>query len=436
MDQKLVYAVNPEKLDLVMHENEFTIYYDSEPLKTLAGNALSHTDSRLLRHVLIKLTLSKEINHTLVNSYNIVCFYLDSLIGNFDLIGSKTAIFVKEDPIFKTLFKSQQKRIFDPVPILDYLENNVPVLNLMFWGVSMLRDAFQDMIAGMGNFRPGEKSGVEESEWVEKLITENYQSLPPEKRAAINMLAIAHGNGLILPVLLVLQKISPSEYSTATLAIQSNRQPNVLPEFSDIVPDFCKILPVSINWNNPEASFRIFYEQAIRILEFVGFFENSRSKISVICELINQGENDRLEFKSTFRWDIRQNKKNPAIEHAALKSMAAFLNSEGGDLLLGVADDGTVLGIETDNFPNDDKFLLHVWALIKSSMGQDVSQYIRTTLENIRGKTVCRVHCLKSQKPVFLRQSGFDEEFYIRIGPSSGSLEISEALKYISGRFS
>jgi len=56
-------------------------------------------------------------------------------------------------------------------------------------------------------------------------------------------------------------------------------------------------------------------------------------------------------------------------------------------------------------------------------------------MEKIHGKTVCRVHCLKSQKPVFLKQSGFDEAFYIRIGPSSGSLEISEALKYIAGRF-
>lgn len=435
MEQNLIWAVNPEKLDLVMRENEFTIYYNSEPMKTLAGNELSHPDSRLLRYVLIKLTLAKQINHTAVNSFNIVCFYLDSVIGNFDLIGAKTTMFVKEDPILKALFKSQQKKIFDPVPILDYLENNVHVLNLMFWGVSMLRDAFQDLIAGMGSLQIGDKSGVEDTDWIEKVIAENYHLLPPEKRAAINMLSLAHGNGLVLPVLLVLQKISPSEYSTATLAIHSNKMLHAEHDFSDLKPGFCTIQPVEIRWNNVEDSFRVYYEQAIRILEFIGFFEGSRSRISVISELINQGENDRLEFKSTFRWDIRQNKKNPAIEHAALKSMAAFLNSEGGDLLLGVADDGIVLGIETDNFPNDDKFLLHVWSLIKSSMGQDVSQYIRTTLEKIHGKTVCRVHCLKSQKPVFLRQSGFDEEFYIRIGPSSGSLEISEALKYISGRF-
>jgi hypothetical protein len=64
-----------------------------------------------------------------------------------------------------------------------------------------------------------------------------------------------------------------------------------------------------------------------------------------------------------------------------------------------------------------------------------VSPYIKTTLDKIDGKTVCRVSCKRSPKPVFLRQSGFDEMFYIRIGPSSGNLEISEALKYIGERF-
>jgi len=76
-----------------------------------------------------------------------------------------------------------------------------------------------------------------------------------------------------------------------------------------------------------------------------------------------------------------------------------------------------------------------VWTLIKTSMGQDVSPYIKTSLEKFDGKTVCRINCKRSVKPIFLHQSGFDEMFYIRIGPSSGNLEISEALKYIGEHF-
>ncbi|MFP4470211.1 MAG: helix-turn-helix domain-containing protein, partial [Bacteroidales bacterium] len=185
----------------------------------------------------------------------------------------------------------------------------------------------------------------------------------------------------------------------------------------------------------PDESLRHIQTETATVLEFTSYFGESRNSISVIRELIARGENDSLEFKSTFRWDLRQNKKNPAIEHAALKTMAAFINSEGGDLLIGVEDDGNIVGIETDGFPNDDKFLLHVWSLIKSSMGQEVSPYLKTTLEKFDGKTVCRVHCTKSPIPVFLRQKGFDEAFYIRSGPGTSSLDISEALKYIGKRF-
>jgi len=435
MDQQFTQSITPDKLDLVMRENEFTIYYDSSPLKTLAGNEVSHPDSRLLKHILIKLTLSKEINFTGINTFNIFAFYLDSTVSKLDLIGSEIVGFLDDDPILKSRFKARQRKLFNLEPILEYLENNAHVVNLMFWGVSAIGEGFQDLISEIGNTPLGDKKLLEDQVAIEKLVSEKYLSLSTEKRAAINLLSMAHSNGLMLPMMLVLQKISPSEYSTATLAIHSNKFLHIEKDLMGLKPEYCRIKPVEIKWNRPEEAFRSFYEQAIRVVEFTGFFEGSRSKISVIGELINQGENDTMEFKSTFRWDIRQNKKNPAIEHAALKSMAAFMNSEGGDLLLGVADDGSIVGIETDNFPNDDKFLLHVWSLIKSSMGQDISMYLTTTLEKIHGKTVCRVHCKKSQKPVFLRQSGFDEAFYIRIGPSSGSLEISEALKYIAGRF-
>ena len=128
-------------------------------------------------------------------------------------------------------------------------------------------------------------------------------------------------------------------------------------------------------------------------------------------------------------------KKNPAIEHASLKTITAFLNSSGGHLLIGVEDDGRVEGVEIDKFENDDKFLLHFWNLVKASMGQEVTPYVRSTLEKIDGRTVCHVRCMRSTSPVFLRQNGFGEEFFIRTGPSSTSLEIREALQYISERF-
>ena len=87
-------------------------------------------------------------------------------------------------------------------------------------------------------------------------------------------------------------------------------------------------------------------------------------------ELIGQGESMTLEFKSTLRWNLKEERKDrKGVTHTALKSIAAFLNTEGGDLLLGVADDGGVVGIERDRFENDDKFLLHLTQAVRNGLG-------------------------------------------------------------------
>ena len=57
------------------------------------------------------------------------------------------------------------------------------------------------------------------------------------------------------------------------------------------------------------------------------------------------------------------------MTHAVLKTIAAFLNAEGGDLLIGVADDKTVTGIEADRFDNDDRFLLHLSHVVTQGRG-------------------------------------------------------------------
>lgn len=83
-------------------------------------------------------------------------------------------------------------------------------------------------------------------------------------------------------------------------------------------------------------------------------------------ELILKGENERVEFKSTLRWNLRAEKKDKAITHASLKTIAAFLNTDGGILLIGVADEGTLLGLNNDKFENEDKLLLFLTNTIKS----------------------------------------------------------------------
>jgi hypothetical protein len=435
MDKINYTNINPKDLDLVMRDEDFVIYYQNKPVTTDQGTEVSHTDARLLRHILTDITLKRAIDFRSVNGLGLIAFVLDHISKNHDPIQNNLDRQIESDLLLKAKLNSNNKSpLYRIDEILEYIEKKPQTLNLIFWGVSVINQGLHDLLCEMENFETIEKNLKTQKETLNSFISSKYTSLSAEQQSVINLLSTRHNNGLLLPMMLVLSKISPSEYANTSLALHTNflTEKRTKPENK---LDENDIFPFRVKWDKPDEAIKLFHEEAAGALEFLGFFEQSRNKISVISELINQGEHDKMEFKSTFRWDIRQNKKNPAIEHAALKTMAAFLNSDGGDLLVGVEDDGAIYGVEADGFPNDDKFLLHVWALIKSSMGQDVSPYIKTTLEKFNNKTVCRVHCLRSPKPIFLRHKGFDESFYIRIGPSSGSLEISEALKYISEHF-
>jgi len=154
-----------------------------------------------------------------------------------------------------------------------------------------------------------------------------------------------------------------------------------------------------------------------------------------VAALVAAGESTTLEFKSTLRWDLRQNKKNDEITHAVLKTIAALANSEGGYLLLGVADDGTALGIEVDNFENEDRYLLHLMTGIKTTMGANVAALVHPQFDVLEGKRVCVVHCDKSREPVYLRMKGGGEGFFIRTGPSSAQLSPSELVSYMRDHF-
>lgn len=153
-----------------------------------------------------------------------------------------------------------------------------------------------------------------------------------------------------------------------------------------------------------------------------------------VLALIDQGESHRLEFKSTARWDLREQKKNPALEGVILHAVTAFLNAEGGTLLIGVADDGSIVGLEPDyrtlgKKGNRDGFETFLTGLLLDAIGRDLTPAIRTTFHDIDGKEVCRVAISPSPRPVFLKEGGGDA-FWLRTGNSTRRLSIREAVEY------
>ncbi|OGK85709.1 MAG: hypothetical protein A2X53_03345 [Candidatus Rokubacteria bacterium GWA2_70_23] len=157
-------------------------------------------------------------------------------------------------------------------------------------------------------------------------------------------------------------------------------------------------------------------------------------------ELIKRGESRTLEFKSTLRWNLKEDRQDDkAVTHAVLKTIAAFLNTEGGDLLIGVADDGSIAGIERDRLESDDKFMRHLAQVVRNGLGDRAGTCIDPKTQIVQGKTLCVVSCQRSPEPVFLTWKGMETspsgDFFVRSGPGTVKLQTGSASEYIRTRF-
>jgi hypothetical protein len=161
--------------------------------------------------------------------------------------------------------------------------------------------------------------------------------------------------------------------------------------------------------------------------------ERSDQDPEQILALIRTGESERAEFKSAVRWNFKAARTGKEIELAWLKTVVAFLNSEGGVILLGVDDAGEILGLGRDGFANDDMALRHIENLIARHIGPGHFPYIRSRLVTVGDKKVLMILCQAAPKPVFLKHDK-GEDFYIRTGPASRSLAPSEVLAYVETR--
>ena len=157
-------------------------------------------------------------------------------------------------------------------------------------------------------------------------------------------------------------------------------------------------------------------------------------------ELLKLQESKTLEFKSSLRWNLKEDRKDDRrVTHAALKTIAAFLNTEGGDLLIGVNDNRNVVGIERDRLESDDKFMRHLTQVVRNGLGDRPGTCIDPKTQIVNGKTVCLVSCQRSPEPVYLRWKGLEKgeggDLYVRSGPGTVRLSNEDADEYVKTRF-
>jgi hypothetical protein len=161
-------------------------------------------------------------------------------------------------------------------------------------------------------------------------------------------------------------------------------------------------------------------------------------------DLIAEGESDELEFKSTLRWDVKEGTINKKLEEVIMKTVAAFANSQGGSLLIGVGDDGEVLGLEPDYHSlggvDRDKFELHLRNLLNQQFGAGfVTSKVVIRFHEVGEREVCQIDTAAAKEPVILgvkdKNGQPTEKFYARSGNSSQEIPLSELNTYIKERF-
>jgi hypothetical protein len=159
-----------------------------------------------------------------------------------------------------------------------------------------------------------------------------------------------------------------------------------------------------------------------------------------IAALIHQDESVEVEFKASAWWDIPRNKKEKFNKRIS-EAVAAFLNVEkGGTLLIGVDDNGSIVGIECDynkkldNRKNRDTYANNLMTSLLNACGQDCGTCIQISFGQIEAKDICRVTVSPSPRPVYIKD-GQDEYFYIRAGNSNRALKVREANDYIKSRW-
>jgi serine/threonine protein kinase len=172
---------------------------------------------------------------------------------------------------------------------------------------------------------------------------------------------------------------------------------------------------------------------AAEVLERLGGIRAARADIE---KLLASDESAMLEFKSVLRipvgppkpGDTRSPEKlDPVLKYPALKSLAAFLNTDGGTLIIGVRDDRSIAGIEAD-FPDHKGSVRDGWRLafddlVSHYLGGEALNCIDLQLEPWQSRTIAIVQCSPSREPVWI-----GDDLYVRRTASTEKLSTRHAV--------
>jgi len=158
-------------------------------------------------------------------------------------------------------------------------------------------------------------------------------------------------------------------------------------------------------------------------------------------ELIHQGERSDVEFKSTARWNLHTQERDDRIELVIAKTVAGFLNGEGGTLLIGVDDDGHPIGLDADlqlmKQPDHDRYQLWLTDYLERALGKPSLAYVTIRFESVGSSDVAVIAVRPADRPVYLDEPKGKRtaDFYVRMGNSTRKLLTDEFATYRQSRW-
>lgn len=165
-------------------------------------------------------------------------------------------------------------------------------------------------------------------------------------------------------------------------------------------------------------------------------FETDGAPPGTLAGLIAAGENATVEFKSTARWSLADCRVHDGVELAIARTVAGFLNTNGGTLVIGIADNGSLVGLDDDyatlKKKDRDGFELFLTDLLANALGKNALTWIEVAFERFHEKDVARVVIKRSPSIVFLNPKGQKlDDVYVRFGNSTRKLTPAELLQYM-----
>ena len=168
--------------------------------------------------------------------------------------------------------------------------------------------------------------------------------------------------------------------------------------------------------------------------EVVELLEGLRTARADIGRLLASDETATLEFKASLRTAVGPPIPARVLERGALKTIAAFLNTDGGTLIIGVTDGGEVLGIEIDyphvKRPSSDGWCLTFDDLVSRDLGSEVMNCIDLQLVPWQGKTIAVIRCEKRDEPTWI-----EDELFVRRTASTDKLSTRHAMAWCRERW-